>query len=200
MLTKNQTEMLDMFRKNIFLNESIRKIALVLNKPYPKVYEALKKFEKEKIVQIKKVGSSNICSLMLNKESIAIFSMLDKQEAFSKKIPNIDKILSFNEFLDDILIVSGSYAKGCQTKKSDIDIVIITKEDAYKKQELMENMAMTFLPEFHITAFSYKNFINMLLNNEFNLGKETFRFHLIFRNPERYYELIKEAIKNGFKG
>jgi len=200
MLTKNQINILELFRKNIFLNESIRKIASMLKKSYSKIYESIKSLESQKIIEIKKVGGSNICSLKLNKESIAILSFLDKQESFSKKIPNVNKLLEFKEFLDDILVVAGSYAKGKQTKKSDIDVALITKDNAFKKKGLMENMTLTFLPEIHITAFSYKDFVNMLLNNEFNFGKEIFKSHLIFRNPERYYELINEAIKSGFKG
>ncbi len=200
MFKESQIRVLELFRKNIFLNESIRKISLILGRSYPKIYEAIKELERQKMILITKVGNSHVCSLILNKETIAMLSLLDKQESFSKKIPNIDKILDFKEFLDEVIIVSGSYAKGKQTNKSDIDLILITREEAHKKQGLMENMTMTFLPEVHVIAFSYKTFVEMLLNDEFNLGKETFKARLIFRNPERYHELIKEAIKNGFKG
>ena len=75
----------------------------------------------------------------MSKETTYILSFIEKEEAFKRKIPNIDKILEFDSFLDDILIVTGSYAKGTQTKKSDLDLVIITKDDVVQKQKLMEN-------------------------------------------------------------
>ena len=40
----------------------------------------------------------------------------------------------------------------------------------------------------------------MLLDTKENYGKEIFKNRLLFRNSRRYYELIKEAIKNGFRG
>ncbi len=200
MLTKVQESIINLFRKDVFLSESMRKISLILKKPYPRVYDAIKELEHKKIIKIKKFGNSNICSINLGEEAISFFSLLDKQEAFSRNIPNINKILEFKEFLDDIIVVAGSYASGKQQKNSDIDIAIITKENSHKKQKLMENLTLTINPQIHVVAFCFKDFIEMLLNDEFNFGKEVFKNHLIFRNPERYYELIKEAIKNGFKG
>ena len=40
----------------------------------------------------------------------------------------------------------------------------------------------------------------MLLSNSENYGKEIFKNRLLFRNSYRYYEIIKEAINNGFRG
>lgn len=200
MLAKVQEKIIDLFRKDIFLSESIRKISVLLKKTYPGIYKAVKELESEGIMKIKKFGNSNICSLNLNKEAISFLSLLDKQEAFSKNIPNIDTILEFKEFLDDIIVIAGSYASGKQQKNSDVDLAIITKDNAYKKQKLMENRTFTMSPQIHVVAFNFKDFIDMLLNDEFNFGKEVFKNRLIFRNSERYYELIKEAVKNGFKG
>lgn len=198
-LTKKKIEILNIFRKNIFLEATIRQISKNLKKAYAKIHQAVKELERENILTIKKVGKSSVCKINLSRESISTLAFLEEQEATSKKIPNIEKILDFDEFLDDIMIVTGSYAKSTQTKKSDIDLVIITKENAFKKQKLLENMTLTFSPEIHPIAFTYKDFIDMLLSGEQNFGKEVFNNRIIFRNAERYYCLIKEAIKNGFK-
>ena len=98
-----------------------------------------------------------------------------------------------------IILITGSYAKNKQTEKSDIDILIITKAGVFKKQKLLENLTLTFKPVIHPIVVTYKNFIDMLLSKEENLGKEAFKNHLIFRNNERYYLLIKEAIEHGFR-
>jgi len=201
MITKNKLEILNLFRRNIFLKISILQLAKELKKKsYPKIYDAIKELEKDKIVRSEKIGNSNIISIHLNSESILELSYLDEQESLSKKIPNIEKILDFKEFLDDIVLVTGSYANNKQTSKSDIDLVIITKEDPFKKQKLIDNLTSLFLPKFHPIVISYKDFIEMLLDTKENYGKEIFKNRLLFRNSRRYYELIKEAIKNGFRG
>jgi len=196
---KSQIEILNLFRKNIFLSKTIREISLILKKPYPKVHETIKELENQNILKLKKIGNSNICELFLSQESTSFLSFLDQQESLSKKIPNIRRILEFKEFLDDIILITGSYAKNKQTEKSDTDILIITKADVFKKQKLLENLTLIFKPVIHPIVVTYKNFIDMLLSKEENLGKEAFKNHLIFRNNERYYLLIKEAIEHGFR-
>ena len=201
MITKNKLEILNLFRKNIFLKISILQLAKVLKKKsYAKIYDAVKDLERDNIVKSEKIGNSNIISIYLTSESVLELSYLDEQESLSKKIPNIEKILDFKEFLDDIILVTGSYANDKQTSKSDIDLVIITKEDPFKKQKLIDNTTSLLLPKIHPIVISYKDFIEMLLDSQENYGKEIFKNRLLFRNSRRYYELIKEAIKNGFRG
>ena len=199
-ITKNKIEILKLFKENIFLSCTIRKISILLNKSYPKIYDSLKELEKEGIINIKKVGNSGICEIKLAKESISILSFIEGQEAFSKNIPNIDKILDFEQLFNDIMIVTGSYAKGKQTKTSDIDLAIITNENAFEKQKLIENLTLLFIPEVHVIFFTVNDFKEMLLGKEQNFGKEVFKNHLILRNPERYYLIIKEVIGHGFRG
>ncbi|MFA6073598.1 MAG: nucleotidyltransferase domain-containing protein [Candidatus Woesearchaeota archaeon] len=197
--SKNEIEILDLFRKDIFLKKTIREMSILLKKSYPKVYDAAKKLERRKAITLEKVGGSSLCNMLLSKESISLLSFLDEQEAISKNIPGIEKILEFKEFYDDIIIVAGSYAKGKHTSKSDIDIVVIAKEKITQKQKLLENLTLTFHPEVHPLVFSYENFKEMLLDKNETFAKQVFKNKIIFRNTERYYLLIDEAIENGFR-
>jgi len=199
-LKKSQKEILEIFRKDIFTRKTIREISLEIKKDYPGVYNSVKELSKDNIIDIKKIGKSNLCELNLNPKTISVLSFLDEQEAFSKNIPNINKILEFNEFLDEIIIVAGSYASEKQTKKSDIDLVIITKEKAFEKQKLLENLTSLMIPEIHAMVITQKDFIDMLHDKKPNFGKEIFKNRLLFRNASRYYQLIKEAVENGFRG
>jgi len=197
-LSKNEVEILNLFRKNLFIKKTIREISLILKKHYPRTYDSVKNLERKEILKIKKIGNSNVCEINLSQKTISSLSYLDEQEAIDLNIPNLKKVVDFKEFFDDIIIVTGSYAIGKQTKKSDIDLVIITKENAFNKQKLLENLSISFIPEIHPIIFTHKDFVNMLLNNEENFGKEVFNNHLLFRNSARYYLLIKEAIQHGF--
>lgn len=201
MLTRNQIEILNLFRKNLFLKASILQIQKLLKKKsYQRVYDGVKELVKRKALKLEKFGHSSLVSISLTLESIFMLSYLDGEEAFSSRVPNINKILDLKELTDDLLMIIGSYAKHKQTKSSDIDLVVITKDNAFDKQKLIENHTLSFFPPIHPIVFTQKDFIEMLLSAEENLGKEAFRHHLLYQNHKAYYELIKEAVKHGFAG
>jgi len=200
LLKRSNMELLELFRNDIFLSKTIRQIAMALNKPYPKVHQAVGELEMSNIIATKSVGRSKVCTLKWSNDAMSLLSFLDEQKALSMKIPNMDRILGFKELLDDIVVVTGSYARGKETKSSDIDLVVITKENPAARQKLLENLTSLMSPPVHPVAISYKDFTGMLVDKEESYGKEIFRNRLIFRNAKRYYELIKEAIGNGFSG
>ena len=127
---------------------------------------------------------------------------LDEQEAIAKKIPNYEKIVAINEISPFLIIVTGSYAKGKETKKSDLDLVIIIpdNQDVLQIQKLVENITLLFIPKIHLYVFKRKDFLEMLTDKNENYGKEIFRYHYILKNAQTYYEILKEAIEHGFKG
>jgi predicted nucleotidyltransferase len=200
LLKKSNIAVVNLFRKNLFLSRTIRGISLQMGKPYPKVHASVKELEAAGVLKVKSVGKSSVCEISLSQEGMTLLSFLDEQEALFKKIPNMEKILGFREFLDDIILVAGSYAKGKETKKSDIDLVVITRDNVQNKQRLLETFTSLLAPPVHSVALSYSDFLGMLTNKEENYGKEIFRNRLIFRNAKRYYEIVKEAIENGFRG
>src|SRR3989344_4109843 len=186
MLKKSQIQIMNLFRKNVFLRKTIREISMLL--------------EKDGFIKIEKVGKSKLCSIFLNQKIISLLSFLEEQESFERNIPNISKILEFKEFNEDIMLVTGSYVLEKQKKNSDIDLVLIVREKAFEKQKLLENLTSLMIPKIHVLVFSYKDFVDMLLDKKPNFGKEILDKHLIFRNVIKYYALVNEAIEHGFKG
>lgn len=200
MIKKSQLNIMNLFRKNIFLKKTIREISILLKKDYPNTYNAIIELEKEGLLKIEKIGKSKLCSIELNQKTISLFSFLDEQESFESNIPNMNKILYIKEFNEDIILVTGSYVLGKQSKTSDIDLILIVKEKAFEKQKLLENTTSLMIPKVHALVFSQKDFIDMLLDKKPNLGKEIFNKRLIFKNTTKYYNLLKEAIEHGFRG
>jgi len=198
-IKKSQLDILNLFRKNIFLSETIRSISIKIKKPYQQVHRVIQELKDKKILSIKEVGKGKVCELALSNETISVLSFLDEQEALERNITLIKDILQHKELLDDIVLVTGSYTKGTETKKSDIDLVVITKEDAFSKQRLIENLTALLLPKVHPIAITQKDFVSMLTDKKASFGKEIFKQRLIYRGASRYYELIKEAIDNGFR-
>lgn len=203
MLTKNQVEVLNLFRKDIFLKASILKIKNNLKKSsYQRTYDAIQFLAKEGILKIEEAGKSSQTSLILNQKAISQLAFLDEQEAMQKNIPNFNKIMSIKEISNYLIIVAGSYAKGNFKKTSDLDLIIVIPDDRdiIRLSKLIENITLLYLPKIHLLVFNNKNFIDMLLSKEENYGKEIFRNHLIIKNTYIYYELINEAIEKGFRG
>ena len=201
MLSKAELEIISLFRRNIFLKASIRELYKKLgSKSYQRAYEAVKKLQKEEFLNIDKRGHSNFTSLVINEKSISLLSFLEEQEAFRKKIPHTGKLLAIKETSQFLIIITGSYARGKATKKSDIDLVIVIpdKENPVHLQKLVENLALLWHPPVHLYIFKKKDFLEMLLSKGENYGKEIFKNHIVLKNSRIYYEILKEAIEHGF--
>ncbi|MEI6731836.1 MAG: nucleotidyltransferase domain-containing protein [archaeon] len=200
-LGKNQLGILNLYRKNVFLKATIRELMKKLaGKSYQRVYESVMDLKEQGILKIEKIGNSNEVRLSLGEETVLYLSFLDEKEALLKKVANLDKILERKEFKEDIILVAGSYAKDKETKTSDIDLVIITRENEVEKQKLIDSITSLLKPEFHNIVFNHDDFTGMLKSKDENFGKEIFKNRIILRNARGYYYLLKEAIDNGFRG
>ena len=200
-ITKNEHKILNLFRKGIFLETSIRDIMKkIKSKSYQRVYEAVESLNKKNILNSKKIGHTNFISLNMSREAFAILAFLGEQEG--NKIPNYSKIMEIKEISDYAILATGSYAKGNSTKKSDLDLVIIIpdKENVVNIQKLIENMMMLFVPDIHLYVFTKKDFVEMLKDKKENYGKEIVKNNILLKNGQIYFELLKEAIENGYKG
>src|SRR4030042_227187 len=100
MIKKSQLNIMNLFRKDIFLKKTIREVSMLLKKDYPNTYNAVMELEKEGFIRIEKVGKSKVCSIELNQKTISLLSFLDEQESFEANIPNISQVLDFKEFSD----------------------------------------------------------------------------------------------------
>ena len=100
-LSKNEVEILNLFRKNLFIKKTIREISLILKKHYPRTYDSVKNLERKEILKIKKIGNSNVCEINLSQKTISSLSYLDEQEAIDLNIPNLKKVVDFKEFFDE---------------------------------------------------------------------------------------------------
>ena len=199
-INKNEVKIVELFRKELFLKASIMELMKkITSKSYQRVYEAVEKLIRKKILLSEKIGNTNLISLNFSRETILLFSFFDEKEG--NKIPNYLRILEIKEISDYLILVTGSYVSGKFNKKSDLDLVIIVpdKEDIVAIQKLIENKTMLFVPSVHLYVFRKKDFIEMLKNKEPNYGKEIVKKKIILKNAQIFYELIKEAIENGYK-
>jgi len=182
----------------------IQKITKKRSKGY--IYSALKRLEREKIIVTEKVGKSVLYVLNLSSISAQSYAgflheyiSLDQGHIPLQIIENIKNKIPTKFF---ILLLTGSYTKKTQTKKSDLDIVIICddKVDPKSIYAQISHESETSIPAVHSYIFTNKQFLDMLLDEGENYGKEAVRNNFIFYGGSQYYAIINEAIKHGFRG
>ena len=194
-----------------FLKEPKREFTLTeikeigKNKSHHYVFETLKKAAKLEILQEKRKGNTNIYFLdYQNKQNLQY--LIFTESIIKEQKPEIpyNNILSITKEIKNkfySLLIGGSYAEGKQKKGSDLDItIIIPNSDSKKQYETALRDGELMIPEIHGYVFTQEEFYLMLINDEFNYGKELVRKHVIFYGAEQYYAIVFEAMKNGFKG
>ena len=200
-INKNELKILELFRKELFLKASIKGLMKrIKSNSYQRVHEAVKMLVKKNVIISEKIGNTNLINLNFSREAILLLSFLDEKEA--DKIPNYLKLFDIKEISDFLILVTGSYASGNFNKKSDLDLVVIIpdKEDVVSIQRFVENKTMLFVPSIHLYVFRKKDFIEMIKDKNENYGREIVKNKIILKNARIFYELLKEAVENGYKG
>ncbi|MFH0978943.1 MAG: nucleotidyltransferase domain-containing protein [Candidatus Woesearchaeota archaeon] len=178
--------------------------ALSRNNSHHYVFSALKRFCSLGLLFESKFGQTNTYTLdFRNLNHLPVFAFVESLVAESKNnIPfrNIEKISEKMGKSFYCLLVYGSYAEQKESKTSDLDIAFIVPDSDVKKQYEIALRAGTLMqPEVHGFVFSEDEFYQMLVNDEFNVGKEIIRNHVILYGGEQYYRLLFKALKHGFK-
>lgn len=208
MLTRKELRVVELFRKNLFASYTIREIMKkIKTKSYNWTYTTVKKLRKEKIINTEEKGKSTLCSINLEEENtIKYLSLLEGDNPLIKKVPNLQKIKELLPFDYDFFLITGSYADGSYTSKSDLDIVVIIGESQDKRREKtfllnkLSNEGDLMIPKLHPYVFTVLEFLEMMTNKEENYGKEIVKKHLIISGAEFYYHILREAINRGFRG
>jgi len=200
----SKTNLLKTWKDNEYKAFSIREIMEINNKnSKPWVFEALNKLDEQNL--IKKSKKSNLNLYELNTENILSWSALqkieDSQNTNFSKLKIINKIISNINTSNYCLIVFGSYADDTATKNSDIDIVILaeTEETIKKIKPQINEIKLETIEELDVHYITTKEFIELLLNKEENLGKQILKKHKIFFNENIYFNILKEAHQHGFR-
>lgn len=174
------------------------------NRSHHYVFEALKKFTRLGMITENKKGNTNVYAIKPENQDLYYLSFIEsvlKEKRNDIPYRNILQITAKIKNPFYILIIGGSYAEARQKPASDLDIVfIIPNKDDKKIYKIALKEGELMIPEIHGYIFTVDEFSQMLLNGEFNLGKELARKHIIYYGAEQYYKILFEAMKNGFKG
>lgn len=173
------------------------------NKSDNYVHKTLKKFVKAEILMEKKIGNSVLYSVNTNTKAMNILGFVAEYKSTTiKHIPPIKNIIKKINTAYYSLIITGSYARNQQNKDSDLDLVIIC-DDKRNPQSIRAQInfeSEISIPQIHPYVFTQSQFLEMLTNKEENYGKETAKNSIIITGGKQYFDILQEAIKNGFNG
>jgi predicted nucleotidyltransferase len=196
MLTKEQFNILAVFKKDIFASLTFKQIKQQSGQKSNNIVQiALKEFHKQNITKTKETGDVTTYCLNLNNLTLSYLNIINESEI--RKIPKKvlddiqNRIFKHTEFF--ILIVFGSYAKDEATKKSDLDIAVIVESEITKKEitpflETIKRREVTPI-DYHI--FTRNEFLEMLQTDSENVGKQIFKISIIYYGYIPYCNLIK---------
>ena len=202
MLTKNQIKILKVFKEDLFKELTFKDIKLKSRQKSNNIpLLALNEFKKLNLVTSKKTADVTTYSLNLNNNlTLAYLNLINEIDVLNNKVIHKKIINELQERISKYtdyftLIVFGSYAKGTQTKKSDLDIALIVDNEETKKEitPFIETIKRRELIKIDYYVFTEKEFLEMLTNEEQNVGKEIYRANLIYYGLIEYYMLVKRT-------
>lgn len=153
------------------------------------VFRVLKNLTKRKYLKEIKVGKTNMYEFIKKDDTLLIFIhyMTEKVNRFRLRHPLLYKRLK--EFIDSIdadsAILFGSYAKGTETEKSDVDLLCVTSKINVEKKSAI------FKTKYDITirpvVIRPEDFSNIKKENE------------VFYNDLVEYGIVLEGLEFFFK-
>ncbi|MDD4353431.1 MAG: nucleotidyltransferase domain-containing protein [Candidatus Nanoarchaeia archaeon] len=205
MLTDKQFKIFEIFAKKPFAEHERKGIKKESKeKSNNALTLAINLLKKEEVINEKKIGKSGILTLNLNNDLTFYYLALCNNKKINQgmkiSIKRIqDELSDFNPFYS--IVIFGSYALNEQKKDSDLDIAIFIDEEEKIKQfiALINNAKLKSLIKLDVHVIAKNEMIEMLTNNEENLGKQIAKKHLAVYNHKIFYEIIKEGIKHGFR-
>ncbi len=194
---KIELKIIDFLIGNADKNFTINEIAKNLNEFYSFVHRIINRLTEEGVIIKNKIGKSYICSLNLeNEKTLALLNLaeIEKRDEFYNKNKELKLILE--DFVKSIrlldknaiVVLFGSYAKNAAIKKSDIDILIISKKINVEK--LVRESYAKYGREINPIIMSKDNFKKQ---RESNIIKEITKNHYVLCNSE---EFVRCVIKN----
>ena len=169
-------------------------------------------------------GMASQITLSLGSEkTLSVLSLIEakKLEKFLNGLKGV-LFTSINEIIKDIaplseircVVLFGSYAKGTQTKASDIDILVVyeppsflapdllalyTEEIPKSVRGILKRSELKGGPKIHPFIVTGADHADMILNKEINVAKEALSHHVLLKGLSEYWREIAgcgHAVKN----
>ncbi|MBU0469980.1 MAG: nucleotidyltransferase domain-containing protein [Nanoarchaeota archaeon] len=180
---------------NLFIEKkeslTIRELAKQIKSDYRITYTAVQKLLEKKVILAQTVGKSTLCSLNKDYYGPEIYIVEEKRKETLLKNKNLEvlytEIMSNLKTAQFTFLLFGSYAKGKQTKHSDIDLCFISNDKDFEQK--IYNIVSSIPLKIHPLIFSEKEFNSMKFSREPNIIREIIQNTYILYGIEPYYRL-----------
>lgn len=174
-------------------NLNINQVAGGIRMDYKGAYTIIERLEKAGVISLERLGKSSFVRL-INKLNPVIFEAEFQRRQRILRDKNLQVALSYYESRLKtelyVLLLFGSFAKGKQTKSSDIDLMFIVPDSTEEEMEREISSITSTIPlRLHVNVFSEKDFLAMKNSREFTVGQEAIKNNIILRGIEAYYRL-----------
>jgi predicted nucleotidyltransferase len=188
----NKLKIINYLGKNLEKRFTMHELSIALNIPYASFYRTIQGLRD--IVATEAIGRSKVICLKKDnpivKAYLTISSDEERKEFLANK-PILKKIATELE-TDDIVVLFGSYAKGKETEKSDIDLLIINKDG--KKSLTFSKYELLFKKRINPVFITHKELRDMLKDKEENVGKQALKAHILLSGQEAFWGLVLDGI------
>lgn len=205
MLTEKQLDIFAVFAKYPFKERTRQEIkSLAKEKSNNALSLAFSQFKEEDLLIEKKVGKSSLYVLNFENDLVYYYIALSNE----KRMKKIVKI-SINYVIEEVqkitpffsIVIFGSYSIQEEKKDSDLDVAIFIENKDYVKDitRILHDAKLKSVLALDAHVITRADMIEMLVNDEENLGKQIAKKHMVVHNHQLFYNLMKEGIKNEFK-
>ncbi len=158
----------------------------------PSVLRALRKFEKLEILKIEKKANVKFYTLKKNRQSITLLSSIEYEKT-GKFLERREKIRTAVELFVEktnplIAVIFGSYAKGYETKESDLDLLLVREFNKNNVKQSEELSGFVYGRTGINVSPVFMSFEDLKKKNTF--VNEVVRSHFIIRGSELFYEAV----------
>ncbi len=184
----NKLRIVNYLGKHLGQSFTMLELSKAAGVPYATFYRTLQRMEA--LVTVRRVGKSKTVALNTDNASVKPYltiSSVEEKQDFLKKQPILGKIASELK-TKDVVVLFGSYAKGSETERSDIDLLIISKGG--KKSLSFSKYEVLFRKKINPLFVTKSEFEKMLRDRDENVGKQALKSHIILNNPESFWEGI----------
>jgi predicted nucleotidyltransferase len=205
MLTGKQLNIFKAFAKYPFKEYTRQNIKTIAQEKSNNALSlAFSQFKKEDLLIEKKVGKSSLYTLNLKNDLVFYYIALINEDRLNKIVKTSisyvkEETKKITPFFS--IIIFGSFAIKQEKKDSDLDIAILVEDkNIIKNLKInLKDAELKSLINLDINIVTKEDMIEMLINDEENLGKQIAKKHMVVYNHQLFYDILKEGIKNGFR-
>ncbi len=199
-ITGLELKIIEFLVTNVAGQFAIREVSRQARIDYKRTHTTIQKLVKKGVLKKKRQANIDLCSLNLEDDLASVYfvemlrtkKFLDKHDDLKTFFTTVkDKVKNIHY----TLVVFGSFAKGKETKTSDVDLLIIAPTHAIGEEieRIVSSEALLLGRKVQSMVLDEKEFVENLASKKLNVVVEAFKNHIIITGVEGFYGGVKQT-------